>query len=169
MTDQRMPAQIIADMVSARASKSDAEVLAELAAFPPLPDENDPAWKKDATWQEAMRFVALADVAAARRLKPAIRLLLDRACYGDPGEMFRGLRHASEAIVSPRWSELVDICLEAATSQRLGTRLWAIDELTILEDERARPIFEESMRTDPKEIRSVAEDGLQRLNAKRGG
>jgi hypothetical protein len=117
MADERMPYEIIGDMVSARQSVSDKEILAELSAFPPLPDEDDPAWDQDATWQEAYRFVALSDVAASRRLTPAIRLLLDRACYGDPGEMFRGLRHAVEAIVNPRWSELADICLDAASFQ----------------------------------------------------
>ncbi len=95
---------------------------------------------------------------------PAIRLLLDRACYGDPGEMFRGLRHALEAIVNPRWSELADIGLEAARSERVGTRLWAIAQLAVLEDERARPVFEESIRSDPHEICWWAEMGLKRLN-----
>jgi hypothetical protein len=169
MADQRRPYQIIADMVTARALLSDADVLAELAALPPLPDEDDAAWEQDATWQEAYRFVALADVAAARRLRPAIRLLLDRACYGDPGEMFRGLRHASEAIANPKWSDLADICLEVVTSPRLGTRLWAIDQLTVLEDERARPVFEKSVRSDPEEIKWRAEVGLERLNARRSG
>jgi hypothetical protein len=167
MADQREPYQIIADMVAAHASTSDADILAELAALPPFPDEDDPAWERAATWQMAEQFFALAQVAATRRLKPAIRLLLDRACYGDPGEMFRGLRHACEAIVDPRWSELADICLEAATSPRLGTRLWAIAQLTVLEDERARSIFEESTRNDPQEIRWRAEGGLKRLDAAR--
>jgi hypothetical protein len=139
-------------------------VLGELAALPPLPDEDDSVWEQDATWQEAYRFGALADVAAVRRLTPAVRLLLDRACYGDPGEMLRGLRHALEAIVNPRWSELADICLEAARSSRPGTRLWAIDQLSVLDDERARPVFEESVRSDPHEISWRAQIGLDRLN-----
>lgn len=167
MTDERKPYQVIADMIAARASVSDADILAELSTFSPLPDEDDSAWNDDATWQEANRFVALADVAAMRRLKPAIRLLLDRACYGDPGEMFRGLRHASEAIVNPRWSELTDICLEAVRSPRLGTQLWAIDQLAILDDERARPVFEEAVRSAPQEIKWRAKIGLDRLNERR--
>jgi hypothetical protein len=167
MADERKPYQVIADMVAARASVSDADILAELSALSPLPDEDDPAWDDEATWQRANLFVALADVAATRRLKPAIRLLLDRACYGDPGEIFRGLRHASEAIVNPQWSELTDICLEAARSARLGTQLWAIDQLAILDDERARPVFEEAIRSAPQEIKWRAEIGLDRLNDRR--
>src|SRR6266567_1654691 len=169
MTDERKPHEIIADMVTARASMSDFDVLAELAAFPPLPDEDDPAWEQDAIWQEAYRFVAPAEVAAARRLKPAIRLLLERACYGDPGEMFRNLRHACEAIVNPSWSELAEICLEVATSPRLGTRLWAIAQLPVLEDERARPVCGEAGRSDPQESKWRAENGVKRLNARRRG
>lgn len=164
MPDERTPYQIIADMVKTRASMSDTEILTELVAISPFPDENDPAWTEDATWQEVHRFLALAEIAAARRLKPAIRVLLDRACYGDPGEVFRGLRHFNEAIVNPKWSELADICLEAATSSRLGTRLWAIDQLMIMDDERARPVFEKSIQADPEEIRWRAEQGLNRLN-----
>jgi hypothetical protein len=166
MADERMPYQIIVDMVAARASLSDAEILSELAAFPPMPDENDPAWEQEDTWQEARRYVALSDIAASRRLKPAIRLLMDRACYGDPGEMFRGLRHAFEGIVNPNWSELTDICLDASRSSRRGTRLWAIDQLTVLEDERARPVFEDSIRSDPEEIRWRSEVGIERLDKK---
>ena len=152
MTDERRPYQIIADMVTARARRSAMGRYSRSWPFDPCRTKMTQLGEQDATWQEAYRFVALADAAPTRRLKPAIRLLLDRACYGDPGEMFRGLRHASEAIVNPRWSELADICLEAATSPRLGTRLWAIDQLTVFEDERARLVFEESMCSDPEEI-----------------
>jgi hypothetical protein len=159
----RKPHEIIADMVAARASMRDADVLAELALFPSLPDEGDSAWEEDATWQEAYRFVALAEIAAARRLKPAIRLLLDRACYGDPAELFRGLRHYLEAIVDPNWSALADICLEAAGSERLGTQLWAIDQLIVLEDTRAAPIFEAALHSVAEEVRWRAKIGLERL------
>jgi hypothetical protein len=169
MPDNREPHEIIADIVASCATMSDDQVLAEISAIAPFPDEEDPAWDLDATWQAANRYVALAQVAGSRRLKPAIRMLLDRACYGDPGSMFEGLRHSTEAIVNPNWPELAEICLGAATSARLGTRLWAIDHLTRLEDERARPIFEEAVRSDPEEIQWRAENGLERLNAKRSG
>lgn len=164
MTDEPMPHEIIADLAAARESHSDSEVLAELAALPPLADEDDPCWEQDDYWRRvAYPYLALANIAAARRLRSAIPLLLDRACYGDPGEIMRGLRHNLEAIVATNWSELADACLEAARSTRLGTRLWAIDELTVLEDPRARPIFEEALRTAPEGIRWRAAAGLERL------
>jgi HEAT repeat protein len=164
MSDTRMPHQIIGDLAAAYRRGSDAEVLGHLAALPPLADEDDPCWTNEEYWRQvADRYLALADVAAARRLRPAVALLLDRACYGDPGEIMRGLRHRLEAIVNPNWSELADMCLEAARSRRPGTRLWAIAQLTVLEDPRAKPIFEEAIRSGPDDIRWHAEIGLERL------
>jgi hypothetical protein len=52
----------------------------------------------------------------------------------------RGLRHSLEAIFNPDWNALADICIDAAKSPRLGTKLWAIDQLIVLEDPRARPV-----------------------------
>ncbi len=98
------------------------------------------------------------------RVANALRLLLDRACYGDPGEIMRGLRHSLEAIVDPDWPALADVCLEAARSPRPGTRLWAIDQLAILDDARARPVFEDAVAHAPEEIRERAQMGLDRLD-----
>jgi uncharacterized membrane-anchored protein len=154
----------LVDLIAARSTLSDAEILAELAALKPLNDEGDPCWNDQAYWkQEPSIYLALADIAAARRLRPAIALLLDRACYGDPGEIMRGLRHNLETIVNPEWSVLADICLKAALSPRLGTRLWAIAELAILDDPRARPVFEDAITNGPEDIKRLAENGLARL------
>src|SRR4051794_32009040 len=106
-------------MATSRNEDTDEEVLAELAALPALADGDDPRWGKDEYWQTvAYPYLALANVATERRLVGAIPLLLERACYGDPGEIMRGLRHRLEAIVAPNWSKLADICLEAAQSPR---------------------------------------------------
>jgi hypothetical protein len=165
MADERKANLIIAEMAAARTLRSDAEVLAELESLPPLADESDACWHDDDYWKRtAYPYLVLVDVTATRRLRPAIRLLLERACYGDPGEIMRGLRHGLEAIINPDWSFLATICLEAARSPRLGTRLWAIDELTVLKDPRSKPIFEEAVRNGPEEIRWRAEIGLERLS-----
>ena len=154
-------------MTAARAKRSDIELLAELAALHALADESDPCWSSDDYWLRiAEPYLALADLVATRKLHPAIRLLLDRACYGDPGEIMRGLRHNLEAIANPDWWFLAEECLQAAQSPRLGTRLWAIDELSILEDPRARPIFEMAIENGPEDIRWTAQLGLERLSNK---
>ncbi len=164
MSAERRPVDIITDLAASFRAASDSEVLDAIAALPPLLDESDSHWEHDEYWHNvAYLYVALADVAAERRLRGAIRPLLDRACYGDPGEIMRGLRHSLEAIVQPDWDALADICLDAARCDRLGTKLWAIDELAVLDDPRARPIFEEAVANAPKEIRELAEIGLKRL------
>jgi hypothetical protein len=163
---EKPPHLRIADLAASFQAHSDAEVLAAINALPPLVDETDPQWDNDDYWGTvAYPYLALADVAAQRRLRGAIRPLLDRACYGDPGEIMRGLRCSFEAIVKPDWPALADICLVAARSLRMGTKLWAIDELTVLQDERARPIFEEAARDTSQWLRDVGEMGLKRLAA----
>lgn len=158
------PYQRIAEYAAAFARASDEDVLEALTALAPLPDEASAEWDDDDTWDRANRFMALADVAAARRLRAAIPLLLERASFGDPGEMMRGLRHALEAIVNPDWPALATICIERAASGRSGTRLWALEQLTVLEDGRARLTFEAARSSPLPEIRDVAEQGLFRLD-----
>ena len=92
--DAKPPHVIIAELTEARVWLSDQAILQELASLTPLKDEDDPAWNDDRYWNsEAYRFLALANESYRRRLFPAIRMLLDRACFGDPGEIMRGLRH----------------------------------------------------------------------------
>lgn len=146
------------------AAASNTEVLANLAAVEPLPDESDPRWDDDSFWVAvAYRFLGLGEVAAIRKLRPAVRLMLERACYGDPGETMRGLRHTFEAIYKPDWKSLADEYLALARAPQLGTRLWAIDSLIVLDDPRAIPVFEASVREDPPDIHRRAKIGLKRL------
>jgi hypothetical protein len=164
------PAKTIDAVAKEMASASDAEVVAALAAFDPLPDESDPKWNDDAFWfGVAYRFLGLGQVARLRKLRPAVRLILERACYGDPGETMRGLRHVFEGIYNPEWSMLANEYLALARAKRLGTRMWAIAGLMVVDDPRAVPVFEASVREDPEDISSYARIGLERLgHAERG-
>lgn len=158
------PAQIIAGLAERYRTSSDPQLVAALGALPALRDEDDPVWDDEVYWSGvAYPFLALADVAAERRLWPAVRLLLDRACFGDPGEIMRGLRHSLEAIANPDWAELAEICIAAIATGRPGTVLWAADELAILDDPRAFPVFEKLRHSEHERIREVAERGLERL------
>src|SRR5215831_9977162 len=139
--------------------------LAEIEQLPPLADEVDPAWDDETYWSGfACRYVALSDVAAKRHLRLAVRLLLERACNGDPGEVMRGLRHAFERIFNPDWAALADVCIELSASKRPGTRLWAIQQLMILDDPRARQVFERALHDEIEQVRWRAAAGLKRLN-----
>jgi len=146
---------------------SDAQIIAKLKSVPALADEDDPVWDKEEYWRTTAEvYVALSEISAERRLRPSIRLLLERACYGDPGEIMRGLRHRLEAIVSPDWAYLADICLDLAGSPRKGTRLRAISQLAILDDARAKSVFERAIETEPPWISVAAAGGLERLAGK---
>src|SRR5688572_15924666 len=116
------PVDSIARAAAAQRALSDDEILARLDSLPALADEGDPSWDSDDYWQRvAYPYLAFADVAAERKLRRAVRPLLERACYGDPGEIMRGLRHPLEAIFNPDWASLADEYLAVARNERLGT------------------------------------------------
>ena len=168
MADDESPADSIARAAAAQRPLSDDEFLARLQSLPTLADEDDPAWDSNEYWQRvAYPYLAFADVAAERKLRRAVRPLLERACYGDPGEIMRGLRHPLEAIFNPNWAGLADEYLAVARSDRPGTRMWAIAGLAVVDDPRAAPTFEASLREDPPDISGYAKIGLKRL-ARRG-
>jgi hypothetical protein len=164
MPSEKRPYELIRDLVAERVGWSDADVIAEIEQLPPLADGGDPAWNDEGYWRDfAYRYVALSDVAAERRLRAAVRLLLERACNGDPGEIMRGLRHAWERTFNPDWAALTDVCIALSASKRAGTRLWAINQLMILDDPRAWQIFDNALHDEIDEIRQIAGIGLQRL------
>jgi hypothetical protein len=162
MADDRMPHQIIDDMTAARERLCDADVLEELRAIPPLADESDPCWAIDDYWQKvAYPYLALWNIAAQRRLRLAIPLILGRACFGDPGEIMRNLCHALEAIAKPNWSELTQPCVAALSSPWAGTRLWAAHELQRLRDPVAIPALEQAAKDQVAWVREWIDAALQ--------
>lgn len=166
MADNRRPYQIIGDMAQDRAPLSDAKVLAELAAIPPLADADDPCWDEDGYWHRvAYPYLALWDVVAQRRLRSAIPLILDRACFGDPGEIMRNICHVLEAIVKPDWSALTGPCVAALQSPRPGTRFWAASQLGRLEDPSAVPALEAAAGDPVPNVASQAAKALERCRS----
>ena len=167
MSDERMPYQIIEDMTTARRHLSDKEILSELATVPPLADEGDVCWRNNHYWHEvAYPYLALWNIAAERRLQDAIPLILDRACFGDPGEIMRNLCHALEAIVKPEWSKLAMPCVAALTSARPGTRLWAAHELQRLRDPSALPALEAAAHDNIEWVREWVEGAIVSIRNK---
>lgn len=159
------PAALIAALVERWRDRPPAELLAALAALPPLPPEDDPAWDSPRHWMDVVwPYVAFGDLAALHELRPAVALLLDRACDGDPGEIMRGLRHSLEHIAGGDWTWLADECIAAIERGRPGTVLWAADQLAILDDPRARPVFERLLGSPHERIRDAADLGLARLS-----
>lgn len=146
---QETPYQTIQRYFKERAGWSDAAILDELVCLPPLPDETSGFWFGTMSWewQEATsqeqltRYLALADHVAERRLWEGVRLLLERASFGDFGETMRGMHHIFEAAFKPRWKELADLCATLLEFPRYGTQLWATDELFRLNDTRPLPLL----------------------------
>ena len=158
------PAQIVEGLAADYRRQSDPQLVASLAALPALRDEDDPAWDDDMYWAGvAYPYLALAQLSAERRLRPAIRLLLDRAPFGDPREIMRGLRASLEAIVEGDHESLADHCIAAIATKRDGTMLWAADQLAALDDPRALDVFEKLRHSEHAAIREVAELGIARL------
>jgi hypothetical protein len=165
MSLSKKPHEMIRDLATGRASWSNNEILAEIEQLPPLADEDDPIWGKESYWQEvAYLYLALSDVAAERKIRPAVRLLLERACFGDPGEIMRGLRHRCEEIFDPDWTALADVCIASCASKRPGTRWWAIDQMAILGDPRTREVLERALNDEIGEVRRLAAVGLEQLD-----
>lgn len=159
------PAQHIDWLFQQRRDWSDDEILAELKSLPVLPDEDLLMQGDDErAWRHIYLFVALADQAAERRLRPALALLLERASYGDPGETMRGLCHALEAIVNPDWDLLTDVCIQAAACAQRGARLWAVHELGRLQDERARQSLVDALSDPAGQVRDAAQSSLEMLD-----
>jgi hypothetical protein len=165
MSSEPRPFEVIDAMARERGERSDEQILDELRTLPALADEDDACWDDSSYWSHvAYRYLALAQIAGDRRLRAAVRPLLDRACFGDPGEIMRGLRHVLEGIMEPDWAALADICIDAAQSGRAGTTLWAVHQLLVLDDERARPLLQKLSTSEHSEIAREASDAIRRLD-----
>jgi HEAT repeat protein len=159
------PAQFINALFEERRNWSDDQILSELKALPVLPDENVfMESEREQDWRNLYLFLALADQAAERQLQPALPLLLERASYGDPGETMRGLRHSLEAIVHPDWHVLTDVCIQAASYSQRGARLWAVTELGVLRNARARQTLIDALNDPADEVREAAMLSIEMLD-----
>lgn len=140
------------------AKMSDDGVLEALGEFAPLPDETDPGWNTEPypLFDQAAQFLAIANEVAERKLTSGIIMLLERACFGDPGETMRTLRHPLEATVAPDWDVLADICIEAARSPRPGTRIWATSQLGILRSPAAVDVLKDLLNDPVEWVRGEA-------------
>ena len=151
-------------LIEQRKTWTDEAILDELRALSVLPDEDDPLWNEDATWRDHFDvYDALSKIAAERKLRPAVLLLLERSSYGDPYEIMRGLRHTLEGIVNPDWQVLADLCMQAANYPQNGARLWAVRELGVLRDRRSLGALLGALSDSAKLVRLEACSSLYML------
>jgi hypothetical protein len=142
MIEAKPPYQTINDLVQMRKKWSNEQILTELASLEPLPDEfaeNEEGFKIDSEWDNeetcekalnlAYLFVAHCDIAVYRQIELSVPLLLERACYGEVGELLRGIDKAFYHIVNQDLNKLSRYCIAAFSSPRKGTRMWAVRTL----------------------------------------
>lgn len=155
-------ATAIERLISERRALSDAAVLDELRGLDPLPSDQGATWQSEASsaWQRAHILLALAELAAQRGLAEAVPLVLERMCFGDPGELMRGVRHSLEEAVRGDWELLARQCQAACASPAPGARLWAADELAVLRDPLSVPTLIGLLDDPIVEIAEKASFGL---------
>jgi hypothetical protein len=152
----------VTKLMEARAAQTDVEILAEFEALAPLDERS--ATSEDAFWEHAVMYLALTEICAERRLRPGATLILEKAEFGDPGSIMRGIRHALERIYNPDWAGLAQVCIDAFKTRRPGSQVWAMSELRVLEQPFARVVFEDVLRRRGVEYVSDAEQGIARLD-----
>jgi hypothetical protein len=120
----------------------------------PLPHERDPGWLRDRRteplWHRGYLFDVLAAEVCRRKLKEGLPLLLERACCGDPAEMFRSLPDYLCQTAQPDWDYLLDACVRAIGSAHAGARLWAVETLAML------------CREYPEKVRTVGKAAIEK-------
>jgi hypothetical protein len=144
---------------------TDDELLATLAALPPLADDKHQCWMDESYWNDiAYPYLACAELAGERRLRAAIPLVLARAAYGDAFGTMAGLRHSAERAFSLDLRALADVCLAAIDTGRPGTVLWAVHQLLVIADPRSRPVLQLWARSTDAEIAWVAQSAVDKID-----
>jgi HEAT repeat protein len=156
--DEHAPADGIRRHRQAIDPLPDDELIARIEGTEPLPDpdDDDPAWLEDATWDRAEFLIAAADAIGERRLLRAIAPLFQRAALGDANEMMQGLRHGPERAAAPDWRALTGIMRPLTRHHRAGCRRWAVRELGILRDPQALDDLLSALADEQPLVRSEA-------------
>jgi hypothetical protein len=83
------------------ATLTDVEVLAELAAIPPLADEAEPCWDDDGYGHRSRTRTSPCGASSRYGGCETRSLIRDRACFGDRGEIMRGLGQMNRGLPVP--------------------------------------------------------------------
>lgn len=168
-------AELSNELYEIRVLASDEDILNELEAIATLPDaeilETAPWYRQesnhiadDSDWYKVALFLALSGHIAERKLLSGVPLLLQKSCYGDPGETMRGLCHALEGAARDDMNALIPICRNALSFPEPGARLWAAFELMRFRDKDSIPLLEKLASDDPAPlVREQAEWSIERI------
>lgn len=145
-----------------RKTWSNQQLLDELQALPPMPDEDDQLWVYSQTWYNAEIYLAQVNEAIERNLEESIPYFYEQASFGDPGEILRGVfKNGLSQIVSGDKAKFIKYALDAYDSPRAGTRYWSVHNLGYFtNDPHVTQTLRAALRDPEKIIRTMAEEAL---------
>jgi hypothetical protein len=151
--------------------KTEDQLLAEMAAWEPLPDEADPRWEtaspgSDELWANTERLLAAADATGDRGwLRVAVSVFEHAADWDLHGAM-QSIRHGPERafMAVPDGIGTFARELEALSRHpRAGTRLWTVRELGILRQLSSLPHLLDRLEDQHPAVASEAINSLHML------
>jgi hypothetical protein len=101
--------------------------LAAVRAIPALADRDAPSWKQEASWEDAYRLLAAADVVGERGWVRAVVPVFERVARADLYGAMRSVRHGPERAAGA--AALAALLEPLASHPRAGTRRWSLREL----------------------------------------
>jgi HEAT repeat protein len=135
--------------------------LAAVRAIPALADSDSPSWDQEASWDDAYRLLAAADVIGERGWFAAIVPVFERAASGDLYETMQSIRHGPERAAGP--SALAALLEPLASHPRAGTRQWSVRELGILRQRSSLQPLIDALDDDDEQVRVGARRSLEML------
>ncbi|MFC6006301.1 HEAT repeat domain-containing protein [Angustibacter luteus] len=144
---------------------NEAELLAALSTWEPLPDEDDPRWDDDEVWRDAERLIQAADAAGDAGWREAAVRVFEHAADWDLNGMMPHIRHGPERAY-PEDSgsqEFAHRLEQLAGHVRAGTRLWIVRELGLLRQLSSLPVILERLTDPHPRVADTAVDSLHML------
>lgn len=146
--------------------------MAEIQALPVLPDEfnkqsdiplDDLHWSEPETDRLLDRYLALVAIVRDRKLRAGVPLLMERASYGDMGESMRRVWGSLSSVFDSDRATWNDLCFRMVQSPHRGVRLWMIQEISCIADERSLSVIINGLHDPAPMIREWAIDWIETL------
>ena len=135
--------------------------LAAVRAIPALADSDSPSWEQEASWDDAYRLLAAADVIGERGWVRAVVPVFERVARGDLYESMQSVRHGPERAVGA--AALAALLEPLASHPRAGTRQWSVRELGILRQRSSLQPLIDALDDDDEQVRVEARLSLEML------
>jgi HEAT repeats len=139
----------------------EARFLAAVYRMPALADSDSAIWDQEASWEDAYRLIAAADVIGERGWVRGVVPVFERAARGDLYELMQDIRHGPERATGA--AELAALLEPLTRNERAGTRLWSVRELGILRQRSSLQPLADALTDGDEEVRREARTSLEML------